>query len=89
MKHVLVAVATAALSLSVLAPPAVAASPVARDVGDACITADTDDLAFTDVTRYAVAIRCIWRWGITAGTTATTYSPAASATRGQMASFVA
>ncbi|MEM8707102.1 MAG: S-layer homology domain-containing protein [Actinomycetota bacterium] len=47
---------------------------------------------FGDVSTGSFAfdsVNCIWRLGITNGTSATTYSPAASVTREQMAAFLA
>ena len=49
-------------------------------------------LPFEDVPRSSYAydgVSCIYRLGITVGTTESTYSPSASVTRGQMAVFVA
>lgn len=88
MRRLITVVGALALSLSVLTP-AHAAVPEARDITDACPPGVEQNLPFTDVTQYEQAIGCLWHWEVTRGTTTTTYSPSASVTRGDMASFVA
>jgi SpoIID/LytB domain protein len=67
--------------------------PVApRSIAAACPEASVPDATFTDVATDSVhrqAIECMAWWGVTTGSTATTYRPAGLVTRGQMASFLA
>ena len=76
--------------------PDVASAPYGDSVNDARCAAQCDapqvpDSGFTDIAgnTHEVNIECIAWYGITVGTTATTYSPALPITRGQMASYIA
>ena len=65
--------------------------PGARDVDDSCPDS-VSTATFADVPRgspFARAVDCVWHWEIAEGTSATTYSPRAPVTRGQMAAFIA
>lgn len=66
--------------------------PTGRQIAAGCVPAEVPAADFTDVAAanvHAEAIDCIaWR-EITQGTTATTYGPAGTITRGQMASMLA
>ena len=90
-RHVAVLATLAMLASVLVAVPAVAADPEA-DFGatfDAC--GDAPDAGFTDVpSAYANAgdIDCIAYYGITKGTSATTYSPLMGVTREHMALFL-
>ncbi len=78
---------------------AVSAVPVAADDGkaahpatySACVGDATEDAGFTDMEgSYAAdAANCLAHYGITQGTTTTTYSPSKPVTRTQMALFLA
>ena len=63
-----------------------------RAAGNECPEGPTEkDPPFTDVPASSFAaddIVCIWRLGITTGTSFTTYSPEQSVTREQMAAFL-
>jgi streptogramin lyase len=66
---------------------------VPAEVGsaEACPAAAVSPGRFTDVrpdNRHAAAVACAAWWRIAQGTSATTFSPAAATTRGQMASFL-
>lgn len=75
-----------------------AALPASAATGDveaaaewsACVNAATEDAGFGDTTgHFADAwIDCIAHYGVTTGTTATTYSPGQAVTRAQMALFL-
>ena len=90
-RHVAVLTALAMLASVLVAVPAVAADPEA-DFGatfDAC--GDAPDAGFTDVpSAHANAgdIDCIAYYGITKGTSATTYSPLMGVSREHMALFL-
>jgi hypothetical protein len=90
-RHVAVLTALALLASVLVAVPAVAADPEA-DFGatfDAC--GDAPDAEFTDVpSAHANAgdIDCIAYYGITKGTSATTYAPNMSVSREHMALFL-
>ena len=63
----------------------------ARAVDDSCTAAVTED-GFVDVPSsnpFEAVVDCLAYWGITKGTSATTYSPGSAVTRGQMAAFIA
>lgn len=63
----------------------------ARDIADACPDELTAGSVFSDVDEddaHAKEISCIAAYGITEGTTATTYSPGRAVPRDQMASFI-
>ena len=49
---------------------------------------DKESLPFTDVTLYDEEIKALFDYGITVGTTATTFDPSKNVTRGQAASFL-
>lgn len=62
-----------------------------RDIGRLCPPSIATDGRFSDVPSayvHAVGIYCIAEAGITIGTTATTFSPDAPVSRGQMATFL-
>ena len=62
------------------------------EFGPACPEGEVPSAGFVDVIStsvHAPAIDCIAWYGITIGTTATTYEPGGTVTRGQKASFVA
>lgn len=65
----------------------------ARGITHACpgVTASDASAVFTDVAgnAHAPGIACVVRWNVTSGRTATTYEPAGSVTRQQLATFVA
>lgn len=64
---------------------------VPRDTGDSCPSSVPED-GFRDVPAtnpFEPAVDCVTHWAITRGTSATTYSPDAPVTRGQMAAFIA
>jgi hypothetical protein len=66
-------------------------TPQARDVDDSCTAAVTED-GFLDVPSsnpFESVVDCLYFWGITKGTSATTYSPGSPVTREQMAAFIA
>ena len=80
-------------SVLVVAAPAAAADPKADYTAtfDACVGAAAEDAGFTDVpSGHANAgdIDCIAYYGVTKGTSASTYSPLMSVTREQMALFL-
>ncbi len=80
-------------SVLVVAAPAAAADPEAdyKATFSACVGAAADDAGFTDVpSGHANAgdIDCIAYYGVTKGTSASTYSPLMSVTREQMALFL-
>ena len=80
-------------SVLVAAPAAAADEPKADFTAtfSACVGAATEDAGFTDVPEghtNAGDIDCIAYYGITKGTSATTYSPLMSVTREQMALFL-
>lgn len=85
-------------TLAVVASLFTAALPASAATGDvefpatfsACVGKATADGGFTDTTgNFADAsIDCLKYYGVTTGTTATTYSPGASVTRWQMALFL-
>ena len=90
-------IAAAAMIASILA--AVGTSPAAAGPQEAdaqatwtaCLGPATDDYGFTDVAdtnTHATNINCLAYYGITTGTTATTYDPGAHVTRSQMALFL-
>lgn len=75
------------VTVSASPPPAV----TARSIDSAC-PSTLPPPTYLDVDRGSTherAIGCMSAWGVTSGTSATTYSPNASVTREQMASFVA
>lgn len=82
------AIATATLAITGLA----ARSDGARDVGQAC-PADIPEDGFTDTgtdgSPEESAVDCLVAYGVTTGTSETTYSPALPVRREQMASFLA
>jgi hypothetical protein len=62
------------------------------DVASFCAAIPTGQSGFTDIAAAGVHqrnVECLKGSGITQGTTATTYSPQANNTRGQMATFIA
>ena len=70
---------------------AVATTPQARPVDDSCTAAITED-GFVDVPSsnpFEAVVDCLRYWGLTKGTSATTYSPGSPVTREQMAAFIA
>ena len=80
-------------SVLVVAAPAAAADPEAdyKATFSACVGEAAEDAGFTDVpSGHANAgdIDCIAYYGVTKGTSATTYSPLMSVTREQMALFL-
>ena len=93
----------AALCVSALALPALAAAPASAVLVDgrqdirasACPPGAIPDAGYTDVTlgqvgpEFTLAISCLKDYGITLGTTPTTYSPGDTVTRRQMALFLA
>ena len=84
----------AAVAAAVLATPlfaGVAAADVADPAQGACPPEEVSEAAFTDIAGnlFALEIRCLADYGITQGTTATTYSPASPVRRQQMALFLA
>lgn len=89
------AAATVAVALPAAAIPAQAVgtptAPSFRGISHACPGNEEGvyETPFTDVVLFDAAIHCVWKWDLTNGTTPTTYSPFASVTRAQMASFVA
>ncbi|MDE0602747.1 MAG: S-layer homology domain-containing protein [bacterium] len=90
-RHVAVLVTLAMVASVLVAVPAVAADPTADYTAtfDACGAAP--DSGFTDVPMghaNAGDIDCIAYYGVTKGTSATTYSPVMSVTREQMALFL-
>ena len=90
-RHVAVLAALAMLASVLVAAPAVAADPEPNYEAtfDAC--GDAPSAGFTDVPaahRNAGDIDCIAYYGITKGTSATTYSPNMSVTREHMALFL-
>jgi hypothetical protein len=62
-----------------------------RPIDRGCIPERVPDSGFTDTAgnTHETNIECIAWYGITVGTSETTYSPAEDVTRGQMASFIA
>ena len=92
-RRVAVLVALAMVASVLVAVPAVAADPK-PDYGasfSACVGAAAEDSGFEDVpANHANAgdINCIAYYGVTKGTSATTYSPVMSVTREQMALFL-
>ena len=81
--------ALAAVVVAALVFAAAPAAAQARTVDEACAFARSS--AFADKpadTAFATAIDCIAHYGVTRGTTATTYSPGAAVDRDQMASFL-
>ena len=67
-------------------------SPAPRGILNACGTETTNSGRFTDVaptSPYHAAVTCLRRWGITQGTSASTYSPTQPVSREQMAGFIA
>jgi hypothetical protein len=74
-------------------PPAhAAAAPEARAVDDSCPAGDVPEDGFNDIADGAVhegSIDCVVWWGVSQGTSAPEYSPAAPLTRAQMASLTA
>lgn len=88
----ILAVVSVIASLFTFALPASAATGDVEEPADwsACVDAATEDAGFTDTAgSFADAwIDCIAHYGITTGTTATTYSPAQVVTRAQMALFL-
>ena len=92
-RQIAVLTALAMVASVLVAAPAAAADPKAdfEATFDACVGAATEDAGFTDVpSGHANAgdIDCIAYYGITKGTSATTYSPLMSVTREQMALFL-
>ena len=93
-RRVAVLTALAMLASVLVAVPAVAADPVEPDYSasfSACVGAATVDSGFEDVPAghaNADDINCIAYYGITKGTSATTYSPLMSVTREHMALFL-
>ena len=76
--------------------PDVASAPYGDSVNDPrcaaqCNAEQVPNSGFTDIAgnTHEVNIECIAWYGITVGTTETTYSPALPITRGQMASYIA
>lgn len=65
--------------------------PVGRSHEAACPAVEVPHSGFLDVgaSTHTAAIDCITWWGITTGRTVTTYEPAGTITRGQMASMLA
>jgi hypothetical protein len=84
---------TGAVTITILSSHAsnwTATLPQSGSIALACSSAGANP--FTDVPASDVhkdAIACLNSFGITKGTTATTYSPSATVTRGQMAAFIA
>jgi len=71
-------------------PPARLPEPVPRAIDTACPSAMVPASPFTDVgPTHARAVSCLAWWDVAAGTTATTFAPTETVTRGQLASFVA
>src|SRR5436190_6664116 len=66
-----------------------AAPPPAHDTSTACPSTQVTNPGFTDIGGdfFKVQIECIADYGITKGTTTSTYSPMESVSRGQMAEF--
>ena len=86
------AVATVALVAGPLVGVAAAAPPPPPSTAAFCANApDEDDSPFTDIDGnvHEENIVCLAFSGITTGTTATTFDPNDTVTRGQMATFVA
>lgn len=74
-------------TMTFLASPANAA----RDVSDACTTGIPED-GFTDTgaegSTIETAVDCVAAYGVTSGTSATTYNPTGTVSRAQMATFI-
>jgi hypothetical protein len=93
-RQIAVLTALAMVASVLVAVPAVAADPIEPDYAasfSACVGAATEDSSFEDVpAAHANAgdINCIAYYGITKGTSATTYSPLMSVTREHMALFL-
>ncbi|MDE0121492.1 MAG: S-layer homology domain-containing protein, partial [bacterium] len=92
-RHVAVLTALAMMASVLVAVPAVAADPKADYTAtfDACVGDAAGDAGFEDVPAShgnAGDINCIAYYGITKGTSATTYAPLASVTREEMALFL-
>ncbi|MDZ7678638.1 MAG: S-layer homology domain-containing protein [Acidimicrobiales bacterium] len=83
----MVMAAMLAVALVPLAGPAGAQPAPAPDISAAC--ADAESAGFTDTagTGFETEIDCLAGFGVTTGTTATTYSPAVQVRRSQMALF--
>ena len=66
-------------------------SPVIRSIDLACPPGTTPESPFTDVDTsvHRPGISCAAWWGVASGLTPTSFAPAGSVTRGQLASFVA
>jgi SpoIID/LytB domain protein len=72
------------------APPRPPIDP--RSIDDACPVGEVPTAGFTDLpvdNVHRFAVECVAWWGVTGGTSPTTYGPAGVVTRGQMAAFVA
>ena len=81
-----------AVATSLLAGPAAADTLQPRSTVAACPTAGEVVAQFVDVpvsSSFSAAVTCLVQWGVTSGTSHTTYSPAHLVTRGQMAAFMA
>src|SRR5690606_8246696 len=83
----IVLAALLAIAMVPLASPAGAAPAPAPDISDACEHAES--AGFTDIagSGFEDYINCLAAFGVTTGTTATTYSPAVQVRRSQMALF--
>ena len=84
------AVVAALLAVAALLPaatPAGAEPAEAPDITAACANAESAGFTDTAGTGFADVIDCLAAFGVTTGTTATTYSPAVQVRRSQMALF--
>ncbi len=80
------AVSAALLVVPLVAPAAVAAPP--RGTAEACPSGEVPEPGFTDADGpFAAAIACVAWYRVTQGRTATSFAPAGTVTRGQLASF--
>ena len=90
-RHIAVLAVLAMVASVLVAAPAVAAddpTPSYPATFDACVGDATESAGFEDVPSDAGDIDCIAYYGITRGTSATTYSPRTSVTREHMALFL-
>lgn len=75
--------------LTAPATPATAA-PAPRAIESACPALDLTTSSFRDVAgTHLPGVACVARWGVTRGTSPTTFSPRAAVTREQVGSFLA
>ena len=82
---------TSAVAAPLLLTSPSSAAPAPRTPDDACPGSIQED-GFYDVPQdlaHEASVDCAVHWGVASGTGGTSYSPGATVTRGQMASFVA